>query len=214
MTNIKQATFIHVETGEYPLSLEAIRRKLKNVSFPAEPSVELLSSLGYEVVQAGEIPAGEGELVEGVPSLVDGVYYKTYTRSEVPPVDPAAALQAAKDTATQRVSTALARTLEGGYVHTAADQSQIQVQVRSQDRINLLGLLEQAKALEADTQSLPFRTTDNKTLQLNKPTLIAMITDALGYHTLVSDEAWGIKDTINAATTVAEVPAVPEKLVI
>jgi hypothetical protein len=75
------ALYTDTQTGEYPLTAEAIRSKLKNTSFSKKISDSSLESLGFSLVCKTSKPAGD-VVFEGLPQEAEGLWYQTWvTRS-------------------------------------------------------------------------------------------------------------------------------------
>lgn len=75
-------SYINLNTGQYPLSLQQVKASLPDTSFPFELAEidKCLPDLGYAKVQptAAPVVPHTKNLVEGVPELDDGTYYQTW----------------------------------------------------------------------------------------------------------------------------------------
>lgn len=75
------ASFLNLETGKYPFSLDDIRKLRNNISLPRVPTPEQLKKVGF--IEVNSIPKPEGVHVkEGYPSYVNGAFYQTWTVDE------------------------------------------------------------------------------------------------------------------------------------
>jgi hypothetical protein len=71
------------ETITYPYSIEQLREDNYNVSFPIDLTTELLSEWGVFAVQQTSKPNDYTKnIVEGTPTLIDGVYYQNWVQND------------------------------------------------------------------------------------------------------------------------------------
>jgi|AntDeeMinimDraft_5_1070356.scaffolds.fasta_scaffold13562_2 hypothetical protein len=70
-------TYINLTTGQYPLTLEEIRRELLTVSLPKAPTEEQLRRCGYGLVKPTKRPAGTN-VVGTAPRYQNGQFYQTW----------------------------------------------------------------------------------------------------------------------------------------
>ena len=71
------------ENITYPYSIEQLRQDNYNVSFPINLTTELLSEWGVFAVQQTTKPNDYTKnIVEGTPTLIDGVYYQNWVQSD------------------------------------------------------------------------------------------------------------------------------------
>lgn len=67
------------ETIEYPYTISQLRRDEYNVSFPLNPTDEVLGQFGvYKVTQTPKPNDYTKNITEGTPQLIDGVYYQNW----------------------------------------------------------------------------------------------------------------------------------------
>ena len=70
------------ETIHYPYSIPELRASHPNVSFPANLTNELLAEWGMYVVTPTPMPNDYTKNIsEGTPTLIDGVYYKSWNQT-------------------------------------------------------------------------------------------------------------------------------------
>jgi hypothetical protein len=70
------------ETMHYPYSIPELRASHPNVSFPANLTNELLAEWGMYVVTPTPMPNDYTKNIsEGTPTLIDGVYYKSWNQT-------------------------------------------------------------------------------------------------------------------------------------
>lgn len=205
---------IHVETGEYPVYMAQVRQKNANVSYPLEPTEDLMAENGYAVVRATVAPEGD-VVTEGAPELVDGEYQQSWVVREHNEEEKAAQLADLRASLNAQVLTLRRNELAAGFQHTTDDQRTFGVQLRDSDRVNLLGLFTKANMLIAAGASTvtEFRSTENVTYPLTPEQLLAMAQASLAHYELVMQASWDLKDEIDTAPTKADLPEIPAKLV-
>lgn len=75
------ATYLNLETGKYPFSLEDIRKVCNRVSLPVSPTDDQLRKVGF--IRVRSTPKPEGTYVkEGYPRYTEGSFYQTWTIDE------------------------------------------------------------------------------------------------------------------------------------
>lgn len=205
---------LKVDTGEYPLYFQNVRQAKPDVSFPDPPTEECLADYGYAVVVPSVRPVGD-VVTEGKPKLVDGVWVQTFDVREYTPAEHDIRLNDIKRRRSDDVLALREADLATGFIYTTSDEQHIfGVQLRPEDRPNLLGLSMKAEKLIAaglETQT-KFRSTENETFMLSPVELKRMCDTALATYERVFDASWALKDQITAATTVAELPTIPASL--
>lgn len=215
MSRVTQNTLlIQVDTEEYPLTLDMVRNRMGNISFSAEPPLADIEAMGYaEVVTVGGIPTGD-VVTEGKPALVNGVWQRTWNVRDYSESETNEQLTAAKTSAVAAVMTLRHQDLEVGFLYVTPGVIPFHVQLRVEDRINLLTLNLQGQAYVAQesTATVPFRGYENFTVQLTGWQLVEMTNQALVAMSQVYQLSWDLKDQIEAATTMAELPELPETL--
>lgn len=214
MSTINGSTqLIKIETGEYPVYLSKVRRDNPNVSLPIEPSEELMLNLGYAVVTQVTRPEGD-VVVEGTPQLIEGVYTQSWNVRSFTEEELVQQLDQKKQQLNRSVMQMRDKELEEGFEHITDSGAVFGVQTRLEDRLNMLYLNMNAERLVAagDSTLQEFRSTENITHLLTPNEMVAMTTEALGFYKRILGASWVLKDLIDAAKTVAELPILPEKL--
>jgi hypothetical protein len=209
--SIQYTRFIEVATGDYPITLDQIRNRLKaTVSFTTEPQVEEMVALGYQPVYDTPIPVND-VVVAGPPQLIGGKWHqswieRTYTQSELTDqltTRKAELQRAAEDLRISQFERGFAYDFNEGTYH---------VQIRNDDRSNLTSLRIIAKEVVAagGTMNFPFRVYENVGVVLSAEELVAMADAAFRAVTIGYQKIWGFKDGVTAATTLAELPTIPD----
>ena len=205
---------IHVESGQYPVYLTGVRRNNPNVSFPNNPTVDQLSEHGYAVVKHTEAPVAE-VVVEGKPELVEGEYLQTWIGREFNEEERLNHLTQLKTQLVDEIAQLRARELEHGFDYTASDDTVIGVQLRDEDKPNLIVLRDEADAyIDAGSEEqMEFRCRDNLTHMLDPLEMSTMCLAALQHFKAVLKATWVLKDQVKDAKTAAELPTIPTSLV-
>lgn len=216
MSNVTSSTLLmQVDTQEYPLTLDQIRRRLPDVSFGANPPLEDLANLGFaEVVLVGGIPEGD-VVTEGAPKLVKGVWERTWVTRAFNAEELAMRLTERKTQLSQSVMQLRDQDLNRGFEYTVEGMYPFHVQLRVEDRINLLARNLQAQQLvAAESESLlAFRGFENVTVHLTPVQMVEMTSAALLAVDSIYELSWELKDDIDQATTVADLPELPDTLI-
>lgn len=216
MSNVTSSTLLmQVDTQEYPLTLDQIRRRLPDVSFGANPPLEDLANLGFaEVVLVGGIPEGD-VVTEGAPKLVKGVWERTWVTRAFNAEELAMRLAERKTQLSQAVMQLRDQDLNRGFEYTVEGMYPFHVQLRVEDRINLLARNLQAQQLvAAESESLlAFRGFENVTVHLTPMQMVEMTSAALLAVDSIYELSWELKDDIDQATTVVDLPELPDTLI-
>ena len=216
MATITDATpLINISTNQYPVYLYTVRQAalaLANpVSLPPVPSEAQINALGYAVVNTVAQPAGD-VVTEGVPSESNGVYTQTWTSRSFTADEIATNLGNAKAAASTAVDNARIATFEIGMSYTFPDGTTQHVQMRDQDKINLLTIQSAAASLVAandTTTTIPFRTYENNDLALTGAQAAAMCSATITYGTKVYQASFTLKNQIIAAADITAIPTIP-----
>lgn len=205
---------LNVSTGDYPLYLNNVRRAHPNTSFPQEMSTDQLAELGYAVVQLTPQPQAD-VVTEGAPQLIDGEYVQHWETREFNEMELAEQLSQRKSTLLAGVAELYEQALLSGMQYTTSDEVSFHVQIRDVDRTNLLCLLKEAETLIENgvTELQEFRCRDNITRLLEPLELANMCTECLQFVKALYRASWALKDQITTATTLAELPEMPDTLV-
>lgn len=206
---------IEVETGRYPVSLEVIRLKHPNRSFALLPYLEDLQALGYEVVRPTIKPEGD-VFTENAPELIDGVWSRTWTARPYNDEEIAAQLAQKKEEMSSQVMIIRNDDFEIGITYSPSEGVEFNVQLRAEDRINLMLLNNQARTAiaEKDETLELFRSYENKTYELTPQQLVEMTDKALIGIKSIYRRSWDFKDQIVAAVKVADLPTLPSTFIL
>lgn len=118
-----------------------------------------------------------------------------------------AELQDARDRQRQRIDDALADALAAGMPYTMPDGSDDTVQMRADDRQNLMGLAIEARDLTAAGETgavQEFRAASNTRYPMTPDQIIALTDAALGHFKALMARSWDRKDAIDAALAVGD----------
>lgn len=205
---------IHVESEEYPISLAQLRRRHPNISLPLNPTEEQVAALGYAVVQNVERPSGD-VVTEGVPVVIEGVYTQQWEVRPFNQEELANQLEIRKQGLRERINQLREENFDHGFRYVFPDGEEQGFQLRTEDRVNLVGPHMEAKAyIDAGIPeaTFDFRTYENKTKELTAPQVIEFTEAAMQYVKNVYAASWSLKDLIDAAQSVEELPVIPDKL--
>jgi len=213
----RDTRLIFAETEEYPLFLEDFRARTKAV-IGATIDSEALVDFGYFPVDEVLKPTEGDVITEGKPVFDEqtGKWQRTWDVRDHTPEEAAAVLQQAKDTVLYDIAQFRLAQFRIGFPHLfngGADT--YHVQVRDSDRVNILARYTKAKeALEAnDTEKrFEFRVYENVSVFMTAQEMVDMgdASDAqveAGYRKI-----WALKIQTENATTLAEIPTLPESL--
>lgn len=200
---------IHIESGDYPLTMDDIRRR-ENISTGPEPLLYLIQSYGYDIVYPVDRPVGD-VVTEGKPALVDGYWMqqwdvRTYTTDEY-----AQELNQRKITRRSEFEEFFKNELYNGFPYTFNNKT-IHVQLRDVDRTNLGSILQRANNLKADgivDPVIPYRPMENTTEWMTPDEAITLSKAALDQGESVYINRWVFVDAIDAATTFEQIPTLP-----
>lgn len=203
---------IEVATGLYPVSLNMIFEKFRaqNMSFSLNPPRVDIEGLGYAVVTPTIQPAGD-VVTEAPPVLEDGVYHQAWFARPYNEDELSVHLSNAKIEATARVMTIRDDDFEIGMTYTVGEET-FNVQLRVEDRVNILARYVIGKDLIAAGQSektIEFRTYENKSVVLTQTQVVEMGLVALEAVDSIYKTTWALKDQIDNAATLADLPEIP-----
>lgn len=203
--------FIEVATGLYPVTLYMIIEKFRaqNMSFSMTPPRVDIEGLGYGIVMPMQRPKGD-VVIEGAPELVDGQWEQTWVVRDYNAEEIAAQLEYAKITANDNIMAVRNDDFQLGMTHTVGDKT-FNVQLRIEDRINLIGMYTIGKEMvEAGIeQEEEFRSYENESIMLTPQQSVDLAKAALAAVKSIYKTTWTLKDQVDAATTVAEIPVIP-----
>ena len=206
---------LKLATGEYPVYFQRVRQDFPEVSFPENPTEDCLGDYGFAVVYPTVRPTGD-VVTEGTPTLIDGVYNQAWSVREYTPAELDVRLVELKRTMADQVLVLREKDLAGGFIYQKDEVTIFGVQLRPEDRMNLLILKGHAQFLLAAnaTDTTVFRSTENVGYPLSPAELLAMCDAALVAGMSIYAVSWVLKDQIEAATTLAELPTIPATLIV
>lgn len=201
---------IEVATQTYPVFLADIFAKHKQCSFPQEPLLYDIKNLGYALVEFSPMPEGD-VVTEGEPVLDDGVWKRTWNTRPWDEKEAKAALAQHKLHADEKVMAVRNDDFEMGMEYEVEGSGSFHVQLRIEDKPNLLlaNSLAMAAVAAGDEKTINFRSYENTTVALTPQQAVDMTTAALAAIMKIYQASWDLKDQINAAQTLDELPQVP-----
>lgn len=211
MEKVNSSTlFIEVATGKYPVTLSDIARKYTDRSFSVTPPRVDISDLGYEVVNPSLKPEGD-VVLEGQPELIEGEWFKVWDVRNYNDSEKSVMLAQRKETLSSQVMQIRNDDFEIGTTYTLSSEVSFNVQLRQEDRINLLLLNMQAKEaiLAEDTSLESFRSYENITFKLTPTQIVEMTDTALTAVKSIYEQSWKFKDQIEAAVKMEDLPELP-----
>lgn len=211
MEKVNSSTlFIEVATGKYPVTLSDIARKYTDRSFSVSPPRVDISDLGYEVVNPSLKP--EGDVVsEGPPELIEDEWFKVWDVRNYNDSEKSIMLAQRKEALSSQVMQIRNDDFEIGATYTLSPEVSFNVQLRQEDRINLLLLNMRAKEaiLGEDTSLESFRSYENITFKLTPTQIVEMTNTALMAIKSIYEQSWKFKDQIEAAVKIEDLPELP-----
>lgn len=211
MEKVNSSTlFIEVATGKYPVTLSDIARKYTDRSFSVTPPRVDISDLGYEVVNPSLKPEGD-VVLEGQPELIEGEWFKVWDVRNYNDSEKSVMLAQRKETLSSQVMQIRNDDFEIGTTYTLSSEVSFNVQLRQEDRINLLLLNMRAKEaiLAEDTSLESFRSYENLTFKLTPTQIVEMTDTALTAVKSIYEQSWKFKDQIEAAVKMEDLPELP-----
>lgn len=211
MEKVNSSTlFIEVATGKYPVTLSDIARKYTDRSFSVTPPRVDISDLGYEVVNPSLKPEGD-VVLEGQPELIEGEWFKVWDVRNYNDSEKSVMLAQRKETLSSQVMQIRNDDFEIGTTYTLSSEVSFNVQLRQEDRINLLLLNMRAKEaiLAEDTSLESFRSYENITFKLTPTQIVEMTDTALTAVKSIYEQSWKFKDQIEAAVKMEDLPELP-----
>jgi hypothetical protein len=205
---------LKVATGAYPVYFQQVRVDNPEVSFPENPTEDCLAEYGFAVVYPTDRPNGD-VVTEGTPTLLDGQYTQTWSVREYTAAEEVVLLADRKRLLSDQVLALREKDLASGFIYEKDEETIFGVQLRPEDRLNLLilkGLAQFLLAASSD-QTTMFRSTENVGYPLTPAELLAMCDAALVAGSNIYAASWVLKDQIEAASTLAALPTIPATLI-
>lgn len=215
MSIINESTaFIHVESGAYPLTLNSLRARHTNISFVAGDDVEFYRENGYEVVAPVDRPAGDVVSEASPLRKSDGSYVQLWDVRNYSDDEKQSFLNTKKEAFVAECIRLRTSALEVGVPIDFGGADGVQhIQMRDNDRANVLGLKARAEMLIASDQAdslIPVRTYENRTVFLLPQHCVDMAWIVFDGYSETMQKSWEVIDLAKAASTEAEIPAKPE----
>lgn len=198
-----QTKLIHVETGEYPVTVAQLRRRHKEWFMGPEVPEYVIITCGYAVVAATEAPVGD-VVTEGQPSgnVTDG-YFQTWDVRAFTAEELAGQLETARDKALRMIFSVSGAAREFGAPYTIGSGVQ-HVQLREKDISNLTGLA--TKAGRDPARTYYFRSRENIVNPMTSAEVTALTDFAFDEFEILLEKTWGLEEQTKTALTIAEVP--------
>lgn len=203
------------DDNQYPVYLRQVREENKQISFPDTPELTTIRELGYDIVVEVDRPEGD-VVVEGMPVLAAGKWVQTWTVREYTPEENANTLSAAKSVARTKIDALLGVALDKGFPFTF-DTGVGHVQLRTLDRTNILGAAVNAdrRAAAGETAAVcPFRVYENVTHMCTPAQMHQLSNEAYEAYLGFLQMRWELKDAVELAEALDEMPVLPEELVL
>ena len=193
---------INTVTGQYPLSVFDVFRDHPEITFSAEPNIESLKELGYEMVEMTAAPEGD-VVTQGPAELVDGKYHQTWVSRPYTEQELQNHLQSEKAELRQLLDQAFVTARNNGFA-----VGELHIQYREIDQLNLLMLKQ--KAVEQVTlgvqQPIRVRTLENQFIEFEPADYISTYEQIMAWGAAKLQQYWDLKDAILSAQTTAELP--------
>jgi len=217
MSTITDSTrFIEVSTGRYPVTFDEIKAQFVTThSFGNLCAISDLQSIGFEPVVVSAMPVAD-VVEEGLPSLSGGVYTRTWVTRAFNADEVAAALLTSKQRLCEQIDGVRDNDISYGLVFSFADGTVGGVQMRPEDRTNLIGIRLEAEAYSAANIVDPvieFRSLENVTRLLTAGEIIALTNAATQHTKKIYGASWALKDQVRTVASVANLPSVPSTFV-
>ncbi|WDS62241.1 hypothetical protein [Pseudomonas phage D6] len=213
MTLVTKTTrLIESDTGDYPVYLSELSSRVKTTIFPSSIDSDELIAYGYEVVHDVAVPEAD-VVVEGKPVLTDGEWYRTYVARSFTEDEVASNLAQAKALLEPQIEAFRVAQFEKGFPYQFAE-GLYHVQIRTTDRQNISSIRVIAKEAIAESRDMEikFRVFENVNVTLTAAEFVALADTTFARVTEGYGTAWVLKDQVKAATTLAELPTIPDEL--
>lgn len=204
--------FIEPTTMSWGIRLKDIKSRFQNIIWGSEITESMVAVLGYFVVEP-TVPPKADVVTEVTPILEDGVWKQQWEGREYTPEELQQQLEDRKTILNQKIEFLRNETLSIGVPFNFGTEESPDIehiQVRDGDRANQVGMATQLARLPDSVQV--FRTYQDN-LKTLTPDTVASVTDAAytGYFKIMS-LFWNFKDTVKSATTMEQLPVIPENI--
>lgn len=216
MTIVNRSTrLINTVTKAYPVFLQELNTKIPNACFPDEIDSEGLESFDYVPVALVERPVGD-VVTELPPVLVEGVWTQAWDVRNYTPEEAAPILAASKESLLYEIEALRLAQFRIGFPHLFGENGDLyHVQVRDTDRVNILSYRTLAKEAIAEGNQafeVEYRVYENVSVHLNAEEVIEMANTSATQVLAGYKVIWELKLATTNATTLAELPALPESI--
>lgn len=200
----KNASYINLKTGSYPISFATIKAENPNVLFGRKTPYDLLEMLGYSEIVMTERPEGQ-VVTAGVPEERDGVYYQTWVARDFTPEELAAQLNALKSATLDFAAEQAAACRERGAKFDFGEGVGINhVQLREVDISNLTGL--GLKARHDLERQYFFRSYENTVIPLTGQQTVELTDFAFEAFEVFLAAYWTMQSQIQQAPDAESIP--------
>lgn len=213
MAKVNQSTrLIESDTGDYPVYLGELSRRVKDTLFPLEIDAETLINFGYEVVNDTPVPEAN-VVIEGKPVLRDGEWFRTWVARPFSEQELAVNLDAVKTQRYAEFKNFRIEEFNKGFPYQFGDNL-YHVQIRPEDCQNISSIRVVAKeAITAEKElEIGFRVYENVTVKLTAAEFVTLADTTFARVTEGYETIWKYVDEITDAKTIGDVPDVPESL--
>jgi len=208
----RQDRLIELSTKQYPLTLEGIRQSNPQVSFGSDISEKDLLSLGYAKVFQADQPTGD-VVTEKAPVEHNGKWIQQWEARGFNETETTQKLKQKSDQLIQEIDKKATAELAVGAPYEYKGTT-YHIQLRPEDRVNLLTVKDRAYRAEAANDETPmiFRPYENVTLEVTAKEMIDIAETALVQCEETAKVIWDLKDLVRNATTLNGFPTIPAKL--
>lgn len=200
-----ETRLIHVPTQAYPVTLATVKLPVL-VSFGKEVPLSYLKEQGgYDIVHLVTAPTGD-VVTETQPAMdSEGRWTQQYHVREFDANELKDRLDAAKVVADSvRLNEQNEILAKGAEFDFGGEHGVQHVQMRSMDRVNVSGLA--IKVLRNPEHTDVFCTFENKVIPVDAAAITALSDRVLAAYTRVMAESWTLRELIESATKVSDIP--------
>jgi hypothetical protein len=212
MTKIitSDSILIDIKSQEYPLTIKDLGKRHTTISFGTSVPVDYLTHLGYAVVES--TPRINGIVVEeGVPVLVDGVYYQAWIVRDYSEQELNTQLEQKKAELLTTVQTKKSQALMVGQPF-AYEGKTYHLQLRSTDVAMITALMMDAqRRLDAgDESKMLVRSYENECVMLSAANVKELTVEALTTVMEIHAKVWAFQSNVQKVKSISELPAALE----
>lgn len=204
---------ICAETQEYPVFLGQMGARMVG-SFGPEVDSSVLEHFGYFVVNDTPVPQGD-VVSEVTPVLVDGNWERRYKVREFDSAEDAAQLDSAKAQRQADIEQFRVAAFEKGFpllFNSDADLYHVQVRTKDLTNITALRVLARESVQDQTPFAIKFRVYENVNIPMDAAEVVRMSNYANMHVQEGLQVIWDLKDAVDAATSIEELPEIPAEL--